>query len=412
MGEETAATAASRDDGADTPFIKKRQAIIAAAARHINERGVRAMTLAEIGADVGLIKNSLTYYFKRKEDLAVACFLDGIDRLDALVAQAMAAPRAPERLTRLVELYLDLERRARLGEAPTLPIFSDIRALAGANRDVVTERYRALFTNAMKLFSGPGAPVLSRDARITRTHIVLEQLYWSVAWLPSYHPGDHERIAARMSDVLIHGIAQPGASWAPRPLPAQPPPADLQEEAFLRTATRLINQNGYRGASVDQISAELNHTKGSFYHRHDAKSDLAVSCFERSFGIARRLQSASQQASPSPWDQLATAAAALTAFQTSPDGPLLRTSAFSAAPSEARPALILAGSAVTNRYAAMISDAIAAGEARAVDAAIAAQILSAAINAAAEIFAWTPNAPGDSAPELYARPILMGLYAP
>lgn len=411
MGQETVGAVHSRDDAA-TRYTKKRQAIIAAAARHINARGVRAMTLAEVGADVGLIKNSLTYYFKRKEDLAVACFLDGIERLDALVGEAMAAATAPERLKRLVDRYLDLDRRARIGEAPTLPIFSDIRALASPHREFVAERYLALFAKATRLFSGPGAPELNREARIARTHIVLEQLYWTVAWLPGYHPVDYPRISARLSDILINGMAGPGARWEPLKLAPPPRPHADTEEAFLRTATRLVNAQGYRGASVDRIAAELNLTKGSFYHRHDAKADLVVSCFGRSFAIARQLQVAGQACAPSPWTQLISAATALAAFQTSADGPLLRTTAFSAVSVEARPALILAGAAVINRYAAMISDAVASGEARAVDTAIAAQVLSAAINAAAEVFTWTPHAPPDSAPELYARPVLMGLYAP
>jgi hypothetical protein len=39
-------------------------------------------------------------------------------------------------------------------------------------------------------------------------------------------------------------------------------------------------------------------------------------------------------------------------------------------------------------------------------------VLNAGMNAAAEIRYWTPNAPPDGAAELYARPILMGLFTP
>ena len=54
-------------------------------------------------------------------------------------------------------------------------------------------------------------------------------------------------------------------------------------EAFLLAATRLINQLGYRGASVQRIASELNVTKGSFYHHLDAKDDLVAACYRRSF---------------------------------------------------------------------------------------------------------------------------------
>ena len=42
----------------------------------------------------------------------------------------------------------------------------------------------------------------------------------------------------------------------------------LNQEAFLRAATQLINAHGYSGASVERISAELNVTKGAFYHHN------------------------------------------------------------------------------------------------------------------------------------------------
>jgi len=66
-------------------YNKKKEAIIAAAAGILNRRGVRGMTLADVAASVDLITTSVTYYFKKKEDLAVACYLRGIERFDALV---------------------------------------------------------------------------------------------------------------------------------------------------------------------------------------------------------------------------------------------------------------------------------------------------------------------------------------
>ena len=59
-------------------------------------------------------------------------------------------------------------------------------------------------------------------------------------------------------------------------------------EAFLRAATALVNEQGYRGASVDKISARLNVTKGSFYHHNDNKHDLISECFDRTFAVVRR----------------------------------------------------------------------------------------------------------------------------
>lgn len=400
------------DEDAATRYAKKREAIIAAAAAVINKRGVRAMTLADVSAAVGLIKNSLTYYFKKKEDLAVACYLDGIARFDEIVTEAMHAETGPERLRALIGLYLDLDRRIRQGEAPAIATFSDIRTLSEPNFAVVVERYCALFRKAQALFDD--CPTLSEDARVTRTNIALEQLYWSIVWLPQYEIDDYPRVQDRLADILINGFARAGHAWAPRALPTTQTPTkdEASRETFLRAATRLINQRGYRGASIDQISAELNLTKGSFYHHHDAKSDLVIACFERSFAIVRRLQLDAIDLRATGWDRLASIAAALADFQTSERGPLLRSSAYTALPEGVRADMMQSGASITNRFAAMISDAIAEGDLRPVDPAIAAQVLNAGMNAAAEIRYWTPNAPANAVADLYARPILMGLFTP
>ena len=65
-------------------FQEKREAILGAAASLFNELGVRA-TLSGIAASVGLVTNSVTYYYRKKEDLATACFLRSIDVIDAIV---------------------------------------------------------------------------------------------------------------------------------------------------------------------------------------------------------------------------------------------------------------------------------------------------------------------------------------
>ena len=85
-------------------------------------------------------------------------------------------------------------------------------------------------------------------------------------------------------DVFAGGIAGPGERWAPAAAGrSSHPEAEPGRAAFLLAATRLINELGYRGASVQRIASELNVTKGSFYHHLDAKDDLVIACYRRSF---------------------------------------------------------------------------------------------------------------------------------
>ncbi|HOB93566.1 MAG TPA: helix-turn-helix domain-containing protein, partial [Aquabacterium sp.] len=67
-------------------FAEKRELILDGAAALFNRRGIKAGTLAEVAASVGLATNSLTYYYRKKEDLVVACLLRSIAALDGVIA--------------------------------------------------------------------------------------------------------------------------------------------------------------------------------------------------------------------------------------------------------------------------------------------------------------------------------------
>lgn len=69
-------------------FQGMREALLAAAAQQFNEQGVRGATLGDIAASVGRVATSLTCCYRKKEDLATACFLRAIAAFDALAADA------------------------------------------------------------------------------------------------------------------------------------------------------------------------------------------------------------------------------------------------------------------------------------------------------------------------------------
>jgi AcrR family transcriptional regulator len=56
-------------------FMAKREAILDAAARQFNKYGLKGATLADVAGSVDLLTNSVTYYYRRKEDLVAACLL-------------------------------------------------------------------------------------------------------------------------------------------------------------------------------------------------------------------------------------------------------------------------------------------------------------------------------------------------
>jgi AcrR family transcriptional regulator len=397
-------------------YQEKREAVLNAAAVLFNERGVKGATLSDIAARVGLVTNSVTYYYRKKEDLATACLLRTIDAFNGLAAAAAREAGTEARISAFFSLLAQLLGDIELQRHAPIVNFNDIRALPGSHADQVFSAYTDMFRHVRALIVAPEATRLGRVELNARGHVVLSVAHNLRQWIDGYEVEEYPRVARRLADIVLHGMAAPGANWDG---------ADGEQhwklgedsggtsEAFLRAATVLVNEQGYRGASVDKISARINLTKGSFYHHNDNKHDLIAECFERTFAVVRRALSLAENGPGSGWSRACAAARALVRFQLSDEGPLLRSTAVSALPDDARRVAVRRTlQRLTERMTSVVVDGMIDGSIRALDPHIAAQASIAAINAAAELRRWVASATPDNAADLFVRPALQGVLCP
>ena len=89
---------------------------------------------------------------------------------------------------------------------------------------------------------------------------------------------------------------------------------------------------------------------------------------------------------------------------------MLRASAISALPEPIAQEMLARWNRVSGRFAAIISDGIAEGSIRAIDPVIAAHMLNASLNAAASARTAVRGAEPNEIADLYAKPMLMGLF--
>ena len=390
-------------------FRAKRDAILAAAAEAINEQSAKGMTFADVARRVGLNTTSVTYYFKRKEDLAAACFEHTLDRLQAMLDEASAQPTPQKRVARYLALNMERFARIERGEEQAVAVLSDLRAMEEPVRSRLMASWRDVFRKTRSLW-GPAANRTQTDLHGARAHVLLENTFWIPIWLVRYEPDQFDRIEARMMDVFEHGIAGPGQNWAPELINLEHDEPEPGREAFLLAATRLINELGYRGASVQKIASELNVTKGSFYHHLDAKDDLVIACYKRSFDTIADAQHLSDERGGSHWQRLTSTIATLLDVQFSERGPLLRTTALHGLPGGVRRAMVDRSNRIARRYAGTMMDGIAEGSIRPVDALVASQALMALQNAAFDMRKWASTMPRDKAVAFYASTLAFGLF--
>lgn len=368
-------------------FERRRADIIAAAIPVLNGHGFKGMRLTAVAELIGLRATGVTYYFPRKEELAVACLESGYAIFHDLLDQAEQEPDAAARIARLISLFVARDAAVRRGEAMPLSSFAAIRALEGEHRERVATGYVRMFRRVRGLLDTPEQAHLDKIDRTIRTLVLLEQLYWANVWLGDFDLDHFPRLAARMTDIFTRGILPTDApvELGSLDLRSGAEPVEGAKENFLMAATRQINEHGYRGASVDRISAALNVTKGAFYHHNEAKDELVAACFRRSFGIAREAQRRVASMPGTEMQRLSAAVTGLIRFQLGPEGPLLRTSVLSSMPQEHQVEIVSQSYKVSRQFSAMIADAVADGSARAVDPAVAGALLHAAINVASDM---------------------------
>ena len=396
-------------------YLKRREAIIGTSARLFNRDGLKGATLAEIAGDVGLLTHSITYYYRRKEDLAAACLLTALETTRNVVLDATRQSRPEDRIRSYVCGYADLLAEIATGTRDELVFFNDIRALTGSHARRVFDAYNDLFRSVRSLLPAGGSAE-DRPSRNARAHLLLSLVNMMRAWISRYEPSDYRPAAERMSAILIDGLARSPKSWREAGAPELGWPRtaaarDVVPEAFLRAATMMVNEQGYRGASLDRIASSLNLTKGSFYHHYASKDELIIACFERTFDVVRRMQSLAIERSPSGWARLCMSARELVRFQLSDQGPLLRITAWGALPIGQRKDAQAGLNRLTERFGRFIVEAMQQGEVRVLDASIAAQLVSTMVNAASELERWAPGLTAENAVRLYVRPLFAGLLS-
>ena len=411
MTTDPAPTAPVRAPRSRQRFERKRDDILDAATDLINERGAKGTALLDVARAVGLNTTSVTYYFRRKDQLAAAVFERTTERLTGMVRAAAGEATPEARVRRFIEHHAELRASVLRGDARPLASLSELRALEEPLRVPLEKQYQALFREVRAFFGTPASEI-HKDLFTARAHILLELVFWLPVWISQYALDDFPRVTKRLFDIVSNGIAAPGAVWRPRTLAegADFGGGEGGRENFLRVATQLINESGYRGASVERIVEKLKVTKGSFYHHLDAKDDLVLECFRRSYKRVANMQSRAHCSRTDEWDSLSTAIASLLDIQFEASWPLTRTTALQALPVPVRVEVVQRSNRTALRFAGTLTEGASEGSLRVVDPLVASQMIIATLNSAFDLRKWASRLPRDRAIAMYASVIVDGMF--
>jgi len=390
-------------------YERQRTRIVDAAILLVNEKGVCGMTLQEVAQALDLTTTSVTYYYRFKEQLAAAVFEDTLTRLHQMVKEAAGAATPRARVAHYVEQYFDQFASGLRGETPPLAVLSELRTLEDSVRRPLLEKYQSIFRDARRFF-GDVDTVDRKRLFTARAQMLNEALFWTIIWLPSYPLRDFHNVRRRMMDVFENGIASAYSSWDSSIVDPDFGAPDDAKRDFLRVVSRLINDIGYKGASVERIVSELRITRGSFYHHLDAKDDLILECYRHDYRRMTRIQEVIDAADKNAISRLAGSIMSVLALQFDGLHPLLRTTALHAMPIGIRQQAIDRFDRLARWISGVLVDGMSDGSVRIVDPMIAANIIISTINSAYDLRGWARRQTREDAIQTYTGVLMHGLF--
>lgn len=176
------------------------------AAQVIYEKGYQAASLQEISDRLGIMKGSLYYYIRSKEDILFAV-LHNIHEMGLANVTSLAAEggTAVERLRRVIRghiLFIAehlVDTTIFLHEMKALPADRQREILGGATS------YPKLFRQLIAEGQAEGGIRRSLDTELTAT-IVLGSLNSTYRWMRAGDMEAAERIGAHFGEILISGL--------------------------------------------------------------------------------------------------------------------------------------------------------------------------------------------------------------
>jgi len=399
---------------AASKFERKQAQIIGVSMRHLNAYGVQGINMSEVAAELGMTKANLTYYFRRKDDIAAHCYNLALDAYREMIRDALRGETPGARIFNLIENYFSRAASTAAGQAPPLAILGDVRGLEEPLASQTIAHFSDTLLATASLLEPDPAAARNLERTVPRAELLLVQLFWSAAWLDQYPVSSYARVVRRMHDIIVRGFVNDRAQW-PQALVdearaiASTAGSELERADFFRAAIRMVNERGYRGASLERIADALETTKGTIYYQFESKQDLVVACYERSFKLMWSMIASVEGRHHSAWERLFCLVTAMVSFQASNRGPFLREAALvSLAPAQ-RQGILKKWNRIEVYFSSLISDGMIEGSVRPVDPNLAAHIILAGINAADEVNRFAPgDKPFDAAAHC-ARPLLFGV---
>lgn len=383
-----------------TPFSRshqheiKLQTILSEAARLFNYQGTRATTLGDIANSIGLTKTSLYYYARNKSELVYKCYLASCDAGDEIMAEAMQnADTGLDCLVNFVRIFLRRGDEIAQGRRPHAAMLVEIPSLTDEQRKEIEARVDGHFKTLHGFFKrGIEDSSISECELVPSTQAFMAVVNWSYVWYGRTPFEERPGTVKQLISLIKYGISA-------RPYPLREitfPEFDarllagfdreeqsyLKRVAFLRAGSRIFNERGFAGTSLDDVAEKLGVTKGAFYYHIRNKEDLLYQCFMRTLNLENEMINFADSAGSNGIEKIELVLRYLFNIQHNDDGPLIRYRSLPSMSEDHRLEILEETDKISHKLGQFIRDGMQDGSIRDVDSHIIENAIAGAVDAA------------------------------
>jgi AcrR family transcriptional regulator len=198
----TSVAGATRSKGKSGTRLEE---VLRSAANIFFAKGFHATSIEDVARDVGMLKGSLYYYIKSKDDLLFKLLLAGIEDGDAFIAQQIDPEGDPvEELERAIRAQIDYIIQNKVPFGLFLHEFDSLPGKRQHKLTAVMSRYNNRFVNLVR--EGQKQGKLMKGEPWIIVNGMLGMCNWLYRWYDTDHIPDTEQIKQVFLEMIFGGI--------------------------------------------------------------------------------------------------------------------------------------------------------------------------------------------------------------
>ena len=181
------------------------EAVLRSAANIFFAKGFHATSIEDVARDVGMLKGSLYYYIKSKDDLLFQLLLAGIEDGDAYIAKHIDPRGDPvEQLERAIRAQIDYIIQNKVPFGLFLHEFDSLPGKRQHKLTAVMSRYNNRFVELVQKGQQQGKLMDGEPWIIVNG--MLGMCNWLYRWYDTDHVSDREPVKQAFVEMIFHGI--------------------------------------------------------------------------------------------------------------------------------------------------------------------------------------------------------------